>query len=110
MSGNFSEATWLVDQAVCSAEYLIEVSGLANEELNDLIENGVIVPVDIKAPSLSFRLSHVVIATTARKLRDDFELDRHGMTLALTLMRRIDELEQELNAMRVQLGHSMLSE
>lgn len=103
MKINVAESIWLNDHDVCSTEQLIEVSGLAKEELDELIENGVIVPVDDKAQSRLFQLRYVVTANIARRLRDDFELDRHGMALALTLMRRVEALQAELNAMRAQL-------
>ena len=41
---------------------------------------------------------HVVTVRTARRLRDDFELDRNGVALALTLLRRIAQLEAEVRA------------
>lgn len=39
----------------------------------------------------------------ARRLRDDFELDRAGLALALRLMQRIDALEQEIVRLRARL-------
>ncbi len=95
-----SEWVWLNDQNVCSAQHLIEVSGLSDEELDELINNGVIMPIDEHAQQKTFFLHYVVVAKNARRLRDDFELDKHGLALALTLMRRIDELQAELNAAR----------
>lgn len=109
MNINVSDCIWLNDLGVCSAQHLVEVSGLSNEELDELIENGVIVPVDDKAQSKSFQLRCIVTANAARRLRDDFELDRHGVVLALTLMRRIDELQDELNAVRARLDDSISS-
>lgn len=91
---------WLNERDFCSARHLGDVSGLSDDELDDLIANGVIVP-SIGAPGpRAFQLHYVVTATLARRLRDDFELDRHGLALAMTLMRRIDELQGELNAAR----------
>ncbi len=107
MKINATKGIWLNEQAICLAQNLIEVSGLSNEELDDLIDNGVIVPVDTNAQPMSFALRYIVVASMARRLRDDFELDRHGMTLAMTLMRRIEQMELELNAMRARLGHRM---
>jgi chaperone modulatory protein CbpM len=106
MKVNLSEWIWLNDHAVCSAQHLAEVSGLSAEEVDDLIESGVIVPVDDNAQPKSFYLRYVVTANTARRLRDDFELDLHGVALALTLMQRIDELQQELNAVHTRLDHT----
>jgi len=105
MTVTVSEWIWLNDHGVCSAEHLSEVSGLSNEELGELIDIGVIVPVDDKVRPMEFQLRYVVIANTARRLRDDFELDRHGVALALTLMRRIDDLQEELSAVRARLHH-----
>jgi len=88
------------ESGVCSAQFLTEVSGLSDDELGELIDNEVIVPVEDNSPVRSFPLYCLAIASRARKLRDDFELDTHGMVLALTLLYRIDVLELELNAVR----------
>jgi chaperone modulatory protein CbpM len=98
-----TDSIWLDDSDVCTVEQLAEVSGLSIEEIDDLIENGVITPVDDSAQPKSFRLHYMVTARTARRLRDDFELDRHGVALALTLLGQIDDLETELQAARVRL-------
>lgn len=101
MNINYSEWIWLDERGVCSAQHLIEVSGLSSEELDDLIDNDVIIPIDDTSQPKTFSLQYIVIAKRARRLRNDFELDRHGVVLALTLMRRIDELQQELQALSV---------
>lgn len=106
MNVEFSQWTLLGDQAVCSAQHLAEISGLSDLELDELIECGVIVPVDITSRSLSFYLRHVVTANTARRLRDDFELDRNGLALAMTLMRRMVGLQEELDRMRARIAHA----
>ena len=95
-----TESIWLNDQGVCRIEHLAEMSGLSIEDIQDLIENGVIVPADDGPPPPTYHLTHVVTVRVARRLRDDFQLDRHGVTLALTLLRRIDELETEIKALR----------
>ncbi len=103
---NTDTTQWIIldDSSVCSAQHLIEVSGLSHAELERLIEAGTIVPVEQNAPPVTFSLRYVAIASTARRLRDDFELDVNGMVLALTLLRRIDEMEEQLAAARAQLG------
>lgn len=106
MNVEFSQWTLLGDQAVCSAEYLAEISGLSNQEIEELIDYGVIMPVDIASQPLSFHLRHVVTANTARRLRDDFELDQHGLTLAMTLMRRMVDLQEQLDALRARIEHA----
>ncbi|WP_369125181.1 chaperone modulator CbpM, partial [Cryobacterium sp. RTS3] len=42
-------------------------------------------------------------ARTARRLRDDFELDGHGLAVALNLLRRIRELEAQLTHAQAKL-------
>ena len=100
---NTSHWIWLNDQAVCSALHLAEISGLTVEEIDELIANRVIVPVDDAVIPPAFALRWVVTATTARRLRDDFELDRNGVSLALTLMQRIEDLEVQVGSLRAQL-------
>lgn len=100
MTLQVTDCIWLHGSEVCQIEHLAEVSGLAIEEIADLVEIGVIAPVDRNVRPVSFRLEYVLTVKTARRLRDDFQLDRHGVALALTLLRRIDELEAELKALR----------
>jgi len=106
MSTPLSESVWLNDVDVCQVEYLVEVSGLSIEEIEDLIDTDVIKPVDTGTPTRMFQLRYVVTVKTARRLRDDFELDRRGLALALSLLQRIDELQAEIHATKARLGHS----
>ncbi|UCV16910.1 chaperone modulator CbpM [Quatrionicoccus australiensis] len=100
MSRQLSEAVWLNDTAVCDIEHLAEVSGLSIGEVNDLVDIGVIVPSGRPAGTLVFQLCQVLTVKRARRLRDDFQLDHHGVALALTLIRRIGELQAELDVLR----------
>jgi len=100
MKVDAADSIWLNDTDVCSAKQLAEMSGLSMEEIADLIECGIITPVDTFVQSKNFQLRAVITAKTARRLRYDFELDRYGVALALTLLRRIDVLEAELEAAR----------
>ncbi|MDY7577454.1 chaperone modulator CbpM [Herbaspirillum sp. RTI4] len=112
MKIDISEWVWLNDRAVCSAAHLLEVSGLSEDELSDLMDAGVIAAAatdaaadDMTAPqqslaTASFHLHYVVVARRARRLRDDFELDKNGVALALALIQRIDALQAELDAKR----------
>lgn len=97
----------LDDRNVCSAEHLVDVSGLTPEELALLIDSGVIVPTDAVREPQVFHLHYVVVATTARRLRDDFELDGAGLALALTLLRRVNDAEAELALAKAQLARML---
>lgn len=106
MNANLSESVWLDDRALCSAQQLIEVSGLSSEQFLELMEIGVIVAVDNTAQVKLFQLRYISIANIARRLRDDFELDTHGVALAMTLLRHIEELKDELLSTRARLAHA----
>jgi chaperone modulatory protein CbpM len=97
-------AVWLDADDLYPVEYLAEVSGLSIDEIDDLVSIGVLAPSAAAVPPLVFRLCHVQIVKKARRLRDDFQLDQHGVALALTLIRHIDELQTEVAALRAALG------
>nr|MBV0878506.1 chaperone modulator CbpM [Noviherbaspirillum sp. L7-7A] len=105
------EAVWLNEGQTCSFLTLIEASGLTGEEVQWLMESGALMPLPLPAPeaepqpqeSLSFPAAALPVARLARRLRDDFELDRAGLALALRLMQRIDTLEQEVARLRARL-------
>ncbi len=103
------EAVWLNESQLCSLDELLELSGLSQAELNDLVELGVIEAATAGDDSLIFQQQYVVVARTARRLRDDFELDTAGLGVAVRLLQRIQELEAELSAARAQLMHGRLS-
>lgn len=107
MSEQASDSIWLNETDFCRIEYLAEVSGLSMEEIEDLIENGVITPAEPSAEPRVFQLHCVVTVKTARRLRDDFQLESHGLTLALTLLRRISDLQATLNALQAGQGRLM---
>ena len=82
-----TEVTWLDEQVEYSLEELAERSHLSRPELELLTESGAISSRDVRA---------LVAAKTAARLRADFEIDLNGVALAMTLLRRIEELEVEL--------------
>lgn len=96
MSIEITESIWLNTTESCTLEQLLETSGLTRSDLLDLIDLGVIEPANQDPDHYLFRADCIVIARTARRLRDDFELDVPGLALALNLLQRIDELEEEL--------------
>lgn len=100
MNRQLIESTWLNDTAICRIEHLAEASGLSVEEIDDLVDIGVITPIEAAEPPRLFRLCQILTVKRARRLRDDFQLDHHGVALALTLIRRIGELQAEVDALR----------
>jgi chaperone modulatory protein CbpM len=105
MRTHIVEAVWLNDAGLCSLEQLAAYSGLTQAELRDLVEMGEIVPTSVDAENDLYQTHYIVIARIARRLRDDFELDMHGLAVALNLLGRIRDLETQLNAAHAKLPH-----
>lgn len=93
---------FLDDQTTVALEELLAVSGLAPEELVELIELGVFEPVVAGEPR-RFASRAIVQARRAARLRDDFGLNPPGMALALAYLERIEELERRLRELECQL-------
>ena len=104
MKTQITESVWLNASDICSFEHVVEVSGLSSGELRDLIESGLIEPSNDDPANYFFPMHCIVVARTARRLRDDFELDSRGLAVALSLLRRVDDLESEIARLRARLG------
>lgn len=104
MKTHITESVWLNTSDICSFEHVIEVSGLSTQELRELIDAGVIQPSNDDPGNYFFHTQSIVVARKARRLRDDFELDTRGLTLALNLLRRMDDLEAEITHLRAKLS------
>lgn len=105
MTVHITESVWLNASDICSFEHLVQVSGLTPDILLDLINAGILEPTNHDPAHYFFPIDCVVIARTARRLSDDFELDAQGLALALNLMRRIDALETELHRLQAVQSH-----
>ena len=82
---------------------LAKLSGLSEAELSELVDCGAIVPVNTDSTEWIFDAGCLVVAKTARRLLNDFELDTQGLSVALTLITRIHNLETQLQDLRAQL-------
>lgn len=94
------EALHIDDQGEISWAQLIELSGLADAELRELVDDGALVPVAAEATAWSFRASSIVVARTAGRLRRELDLDAHGLALVMRLLSRIEEMEAAMRAMQ----------
>lgn len=103
MTVHISETVWLNASDTCSLEYIVGVSGLSRQDVLDLVETGVLEPASCEQDNYSFHTECAVLARKARRLRDDFELDIQGLTLAMSLLRRMDELQAEISSLRARL-------
>ena len=91
---------WLDRSQLVSVGDLVELSGLSENEVRELVDAGALLPVNPQDDPWTFGADCVVTVRKASRLRDDLELDMHALTLALTLLEQIRSLEAELSQMR----------
>lgn len=100
MDGKVLDAVWLDQGGSCTMVHLAEVSGLDSAELQMLVDSGALQPLPEPGDSLAFAAGAMQAARTARRLRDDFELNPGGLALAMRLLERMAMLERELERVR----------
>ena len=103
MRVELTEMFWLDEHHELSLQELAELSGLPEPEIKALVDCGAIAPVDPDAATHRFSAHWIVVARTATRLRNDFELDAQGLAVALTLLDRVHELEARLRDIEAQL-------
>ena len=103
MNLELTEAVWLDERGVVTLVELAECSGLSESELRDLVDLGALHPVDPDAGEPSFAARCISAARTARRLRNVFELDSQGLALVLSLLERVQELENALQRLNARL-------
>lgn len=108
MGIELTEVRWLTEHHDLSVTQLAELSGLSETEIHELADQGAIVPVDPDAVERTFDAQCIIVARTACRLRDDFDLNTQGVALALTLLDRVHELEAQLRELRARLPRRLL--
>ena len=99
-----TEVVWLEARSDYTAFDLANLSGLPTELLDELMECGAL-PTRNELDSSDqggarFEAECISLVRTARRLRDDFDLDANGLAVALSLLRRMRMLEAELSDAR----------
>jgi hypothetical protein len=92
---SITEVTWT---------QLVKASGMDEAELAELVRYGALVPRDPDAATWTFESHWLLVARNASRLRHDFELDPHGVSVVLSFLDRIEALEAELRALRARVG------
>ena len=103
MAGEYSDALWPDERQSLPLRMLAELSGLSEAELVQLVDCGALTASVEVAGQRMFTVHSVSIARTARRLRDDFELEPHGIAVLLAYLDRIHDLEAQLRALRARL-------
>ncbi len=104
MSPSTDDAVRLDSVTEVTWTQLVSASGMPEFEVRELVHYGALIPRDPDAPVWTFEARWLVVARTASRLRRDFELDTHGVSVVLGYVERIDALESELCRLRAQLG------
>ena len=95
-----ADALRLDAQQALTLRELVELSGLAESMLRELVDYGALQPLEWEGATLTFSASCVSVARTACRLSRDLELDAHAVSVVLRLFERIDALEAEIRALR----------
>ena len=103
MEIELADAVWVDVRQEVSFAQLAQSSGLPEAELRELVDCGALVPIDSQSAAWTFGGDCLVAVRTARRLRDDLELDPHALALALMFLDRIRRLEQQLRELQAQL-------
>jgi len=104
MSPSTDDAVRLDSVTEVTWTQLVSASGMPEFEVRELVHYGALIPRDPDAPVWTFEARWLVVARAASRLRRDFELDTHGVSVVLGYVERIDALESELRRLRAQLG------
>jgi hypothetical protein len=98
------DATWLDSIVEVTWTELVSASGLPEGELAELVRYGALVPLDPRAATWTFEARWLAVAKKASRLRHDFDLDPHGVSVVLSYVERIEHLEAEIRALRARTG------
>lgn len=82
---------------------LAELSGLNAESLQELALAGCLGSVRRAEADWSFGSRSIAMARRARRLQTDFGLDEDALALALTLLARMEELENRMRELECQV-------
>lgn len=105
MTVEVTEAHWLDAHPSLTLSELAELSGLSSAELSELIDCGVLRPLDLTGAEHSFSGECLAAARMAARLRADFDLQPSGLALALTLLERVHDLEAQMRSLQALLPH-----
>ena len=101
-----AEVLWLDEHRVVSLAEIVELSGLSQEEVLELVHGGAIPVREMRGALYTFSAQTIGVARTASRLRDELELDMAGLGVALRLLDRVRNLEDEIARLRALLPRS----
>ena len=102
MTTEFDEAAWMNEHTRITLEELAALSGLNDSLLRELVDYGVLAPLNPEEARWHFSAHCVVTVRTAGRLHSDFDLEPNALALTLSLLDRIRGLEEQLRGLRAQ--------
>jgi chaperone modulatory protein CbpM len=107
MSAQVVEVGWLDARETVTVTELSRACGLSAAEIDELVEYGVLMPVQHQPPERVFSAECIVPLRAAGRLRQDFDLDLFAVAILLGYLDRIQALEREVKWLRANLpGHA----
>jgi hypothetical protein len=106
MRVELTEIIWFEQQALSLPE-LAEISRLPQTVLEELLDDGVIAPIEPAAAEPRYGGPALKAARLASRLRTDFELETQALAVVLGLLERVEDLQAQLSALRAGQPHSI---
>jgi len=103
MEQQLLDVAWLDAREVVTLAELARICALSPAELDELVDDGVLVPVEQTRQERLFSAECVMPLRTAGKLRQDFDLDLFTVGLVLGYLKRIEALERQVRTLKAQL-------
>jgi chaperone modulatory protein CbpM len=103
MNKKQSEAVWLTEDNEFSLEELVDLSGVPEAMLCELIEYGAVTPMNPDKAPWIFSGKCLLTVRAAQRLRISFDLEPQGVALTVSLLGRIHDLEAQLGSLRAAL-------
>jgi chaperone modulatory protein CbpM len=103
MLTELTETLWLHRHYTFTLAELSELSGLDELALRDMVDVGILEPMEPEAMPWSFGADRLLTVRMACRLSKDFDLDPQGLALAVSLLERIHALEAEVLELRAKL-------
>ncbi|QTF09904.1 chaperone-modulator protein CbpM [Brenneria izadpanahii] len=88
---------------------LCQSVNISQDELVEVVELGVIVPLDLDKPGWVFDSHALICLRRARRLQMELDLDWSGIAMTLTLLDKIDELKKENEQLRRHLNRFLIT-
>jgi chaperone modulatory protein CbpM len=102
MQQQVPDIAWLDAREVITLTELARICTLSPAELDELVDDGVLVPVEQAMQERRFSAECVMPLRTAGKLRQDFDLDLFTVGLLLGYLNRIEALERQVRTLKAQ--------